>query len=400
MNKTLFFALFFLAGMFVLAPAKAQNDKESSNNLPTYKVAIFAPLYLDSIFDNNNNLKFKQGVPKFVTPGLEFVQGAQTALDSMEILDANIDAYIFDSKSNTKPIASLIKNKELDNMHLIIGSVKDADLRQLADFALQKEIPFISATYPNDGGITSNPYFIIENTTLKSHCEAIYSYVFQNHGGDKIFLCRKKGTQEDKVATYFKNINEQDGTPLIDLQIINFDSTITPQMLASRLDTMRQNVVIGGSLDESFANNLATACYKLPKSYSLTLIGMPNWDSFGAFYKKGNFNDFPICFTSPYFNNKNDMYSKMVKNAFMKKYKGKPGDMAYKGFENVYSFCKLLAEFPDDFMNHLNDTNHKVFNDFNFRPIYLKKGSKTADYIENKHVYFIRILNGAATKAW
>jgi hypothetical protein len=68
-----------------------------------------------------------------------------------------------------------------------------------------KNIPFISATYPNDGGITANPNVVLLNSTLKAHCEAIYSDILQNHGTDKIYLCRKKGTQEDKICGLFEN---------------------------------------------------------------------------------------------------------------------------------------------------------------------------------------------------
>jgi len=395
MNKSLLFAVFFLGGILFFYKSNAQ----ANTKLPTYKIAIFAPLYLDSVFDETNALKYKQGIPKFITPGLEFVQGAQVALDSMHLTDVNVEAYIYDSKSYNKSIPTLINNKELDNIQLIIGSVKDPELKQLADFALRKEIPFISATHPNDGGITANPFFIISNSTLKSHCEAIYSYVFQNHGGDKIFLCRKKGAQEDKVAAYFKNINEPDGIPLLNIQTLNFDSSFNKQLLQSKLDSNRQTIIIGGSLDENFASALTTLSKNLSKTYSINLIGMPNWDGFSSLYKKDAFTDFPIYFTSPYFNNKANDYSKMLKDAFTLKYKGKPTDMAYKGFETVYTFTNLLAQFRDGFINHLNDTAYKVFNDFNFKPIYIRK-NKTPDYFENKHVYFIKLLNGGLSKAW
>ena len=173
-----------------------------SNSVKTYHVGIFAPLYLDSVFSKDGNFLYKQNMPKFMMPGLDFVQGAEIALDSMNISDATVSASIYDCKSTTEPIAVLIKDKKLDNLDLIIGSVKDADYKQLAAFALRKNIPFISATYPNDGGVTANPFLVILNSTLKSHCEAIYSYLLQNHGTDKIYLCRKKGVQDDKAPNY------------------------------------------------------------------------------------------------------------------------------------------------------------------------------------------------------
>ena len=86
----------------------------------------------------------------------------------------------------------------------------------------------------------------------------------QNHGTDKIFLCRQKGTQEDKVAAYLKTMNEQDGKPLLAIQTLNFDSTISADFLKSKLDSNRQSVIIGGSLDETFAMGIVSASYSVP----------------------------------------------------------------------------------------------------------------------------------------
>jgi len=338
-------------------------------------------------------------MPKLIAPAVDFINGAQIALDSMQLENDNIEATIYDTKSYSQPLSYLIKNNKLDNTDLLIGSVKDVDYKQLADFAQAKSIPFISATYPNDGGITKNPYLLLVNSTLKAHCEAIYSFLLQSHGTDKIFLCRKKGLQEDKVATYFKMINEQDGKPLLNIQTLNFDSTINPAFIKTRLDSNQQSVIIGASLDESFAVELAKAVNSLHEHYPLTLMGMPNWDGFKAFTKRQNFENFPIFFTSPYFNTKTDSCSRQLIDAYNRRTRGKPTDVAFKGYECTRLFVKLLTMYPNDFMNHVNDKSVKVFSEYNFRPV-VKKGSTVTDYLENKHLYFIKILNGSLMKAW
>ncbi len=397
MYKKFVAGLLILSASFFIANVYAQTD--SIKKLPTYHIGIFAPLYLDSVF-NNGSFKYKDAMPKFITPSLEFIQGAQVALDSMPSNGNNIEAFIYDSKSYSNTLPNLISSKNLDSLDLIIGSVKDADYKQLANFAVAKKIPFISATYPNDGGIVANPYTVILNSTLKAHCEAIYSYLLQSHGTDPIFLYRKKGTQEDKITNYFKMLNEQDGKPLLKMQTINADSILTAGFLQPQLDSNRHTVIIGGSLDESFASALTTASYNLSGSYNITLIGMPNWDGFNSLKKKTDFDGFPIYFTSPYFNYKWDNYSKMLASAYLKKFKAKPSDMAYKGFEVVYLFTQLLTKYPKDFMAHINDKNFKVICDYNIRPVLLKKENTKPDYYENKHLYFIKMLNGVISKAW
>jgi hypothetical protein len=373
----------------------AQGDKTTS--LKTYKVGIFAALYLDSVF-TGDNYRYSRNFPRFILQGLDFVQGAQIALDSLPIYNGNISASIYDSKSISENIDSLIKNKKLDSLDLIIGSVKDEEYLKLANFALQKNIPFISATYPNDAGVTGNPFLVILNPTLKAHCEAIYSYILQNHGTDRIFLCRKTGSQEDKVARYFKMINEPDKKALLDIKTINFNDS-NFNTLKNRLDSNSKNILIGGSLDESFAFNLAREAYTLKNTYPVTLIGMPNWDGFKSLAKKNELAGFPVYFTTPYFNTRSDTNSKIIQNVYLKKFKGIPSDYAYKGFETVLLFSRLLTQYPDDFMSHLNDFSGKIFCEYNFKPV-INKSTSRPDYFENKHLYFLKTENGKVTKAW
>ena len=407
MNKFLFSFFFFISLISCFSKVSAQIDStkalvtkiDTFKKNPSYKIGIFAPLYLDSVF-NENGFKYQQAMPHFIMPALDFVQGAEIALDSMPSGNDNIEASIFDSKAFEQTIPWLIQNGKLDSLNLIIGNIKDAELKQLADFGQQHKIPFISATYPNDGGITANPYLLIVNSTLKSHCEAIYSYIVQTHGTDKIFLCSQKGKQEEMVAGYFKQLNELDGKPLLDIQMINLEGSSFTDLLRTKLDSNRKNLLIGGSLEENFAAKLAGSCALLNNKFPTTLIGMPTWDGFASLHKKDVLKDFPVYFTSPYYNGKMDDNSKMLINTYNKKFKAKPSDMVFKGFEMVRLFTHILTKYPGDFMNHINDRSMTLFNDYFFRPVMLKKENTTPDYFENKHLYFIKLLNGNITRNW
>ena len=395
MHKKIILLLLSAAGFLNFSKVAAQPSKTAAYK--TYNVGIFAPLYLDSVF-TDGEYNYGKNFPKFAVQALDFVQGAEIALDSMPLYNGNINAIIYDTKSFTQPVSSLISSKNLDSLDLIIGNIKDEDYQHLAGFAQQKNIPFISATFPNDGGVNANPFLVIVNSTLKAHCEAIYSYLLQSHGTDKIYLVRKAGSQEDKVANYFRSINAPDGRPLLNIETINIAGDFA--LLKNKLDSNRQSIIIGGSLNEDFAGNLASTCYALNKKYHITLIGMPNWDGFTFMNRKNSFKDYPVYYTSPYYNYKNDNQSKMIQALYKKKYKGVPSDMTYKGFETVFIFCRLLAKYPQDFMSHLNEYSYKVFSEYNFKPVFLSKKSTAPDYFENKHLYFIRAMNGSMTKAW
>src|SRR5690349_5419398 len=88
-----------------------------------YQVAIFTPLYLDSAFDETSSYKFGKAFPKFFNPGLEFYEGAELALDSLNSEGVNIDVFVYDSRSTTRSIESIVKSPEFDSIDLVIGHV-------------------------------------------------------------------------------------------------------------------------------------------------------------------------------------------------------------------------------------------------------------------------------------
>ena len=397
MNKKCIGAFVLSIALFCSASLYAQTD--SVIKQPIYRVGIFAPLYLDSVF-TKNTFRYKKGIPHFIMPSVDFIQGALIALDSLQAGKDHINASIYDTKSFTEKVPDLIRNKKLDSLQMIIGSVKDEEFLQLAQFALEKNIPFISVTYPNVSGITANPFLVVMNSTLKSHCDAMYTYILQNHPTDKIYLCTQKGKQEEMVASYFKMMNEQDGKPLLNIQTLKIDTGFTSRYLKTKLDSNSNSVIIGGSLDEIFANKLSKACYEMYKTYPIQLIGMPNWDNFSSLYNKKNMEGFPVYFTTPFYTDKLGPFSLSLTNAYNAKYSGKPGDMAFKGFESVYLFTKLLIKYNSNLMSRISENNQRIFCEYNFRPVKQNKEAAVPDYFENKHLYLIKILNGSISKAW
>ena len=72
------FALF--QGIFSYSQDSTSRDTTNSR----LKVSVFTPLYLDSAFDASGSYRYEKYFPKFINPGLEFYEGVQLALDSLE----------------------------------------------------------------------------------------------------------------------------------------------------------------------------------------------------------------------------------------------------------------------------------------------------------------------------
>lgn len=383
--------------MLFFFSAIGQEKSVDSVALQTIRVAVIAPLYLDSIF-TNGQLKYSRSIPKFATTYLDFIQGAEIALDTVDLKGKKVEAHFFDSRSYTRPLSWLIKNGQLQQMDLIIGAVKEPEYSRIANFAREKKIPFVSAIFPNDGGIKNNPYTLIINSTLKAHCEGIFSYLVQKHGTDNIYLVKKKN--DNRIDNYFRMINAASGKiPLLKIKTIVLDSSISSYGLSNLVDTTKPVVIIGASLDETFSIKLAEACYPLSKTNTIALIGMPNWDSFKDLYKKSAFPDFAIRYTTPHFDTKKNGFSDFLTANYFRLYRTNPNDMAAKGFETMYYFLNILVAYNKDVLNHMNEDALSCFHEFNFRPV--MNGSDTdINYYENKHLYIMKIMNGESSWDW
>lgn len=389
--------IFLLLGCLCTLMSVNQTMAQDNNTNSLLRIGVFAPLYLDSAFSGETYL-FSKKFPRFTLQGFDFVQGVKLASDSFPITGVETKTFVYDTKSDSLPLESLLTSGSLDQLQLLIAAVKEDDFIKLSGFAKEKKIPLISVTYPNDGNNTGNPYLCILNATLKTHCESIFSSLLKNHASHNIIHVHPTGSQEEKVTAYFNTFNTNDGASLLSIRKMRLDSNF--YQVKSMLDSTRKNVIIGGSLNEEFAASLAAALSPLRKKYDIRLIGMPNWESFAFLGKNAKpfMKDFPVYFTSSYYNPRTDSISHQIESYYTNHFKGKASDFVYKGFESYYVFCRLLHLYGPDLPKNFNDRTFSVFTDYNLSPVQIKAKGNRTDYYENKQIYFLKRVNGFTFK--
>ena len=365
-----------------------------------HKIAIFTPLYLDSAFDEGSNYRYGKNFPKFITPGLEFYEGAIIALDSFNQEGLKLQVSVYDTRSAEESVNNLISQSKLDSVDLIIGSVNGTEYKQLADLALRKNIPFISATYPNDAGVTGNPFLVIVNSKLNTHLTSVYNYILKNYGTSRILLLRRNNPEDDRVISVFKSLNgSRDGGGVLNLNIISLNDNFTINDIQKGMDTLRNNILIAGSLDENFARNVATQAALLSAKFPVTLVGMPTWEGIRDF-DRVEYKALPIVYSSTFFNPVVDKWSMNFSNVYMKKTFSRPSDMAFKGYEITYYFIRLLEKYNRSLMTNLGDKSFRLVTEFEFRPVQWSKTATGPDYYENKRIYILKKYNGITTRLY
>jgi hypothetical protein len=385
MKSRLFLVLVLLVAAF---------SSSAQDTIPKYKIAIFAPLYLDSAFDEMDEYRYAKNVfPKFINPGIEFYEGAQLALDSLNKEKAPLEIFVYDTKSTKESLAQLLNKPELDSVSLIIAHCSSNEIKIFADAGLTKNIPVINVNMPNDGGVTANPFFVILNPTLRTQCEGIYRHLQKFYSLNPIVVFRKKGQLEDRIKTYFDDFSKNTMAIPLKLKYVELTDSFTVNQLRPYLDTSSQTLCISGSLDESFGKRLVMQLAALKKTkYLSSVMGMPTWDNIKDF-DKPEYKGIEIIYSTPFYNAKVDKISQNISAYFNKEMFARPSDMVFRGYEVTWKYARLLMQYGKDIGSNISNKQYKVFTDYDIQPI-LNKPSMTLDYFENKKLYFLKWQDG------
>ncbi|RYG04043.1 MAG: hypothetical protein EOO02_07035 [Chitinophagaceae bacterium] len=356
------------------------------------KIAVLAPLYLDSVFVNGE-YKFDKSFPRFLQPGIDFYQGVQYAIDSLKKEGVELDVNIYDTRAAGNSLKSIFDSPDFAGTDLVLAHVNMKDAQWLAYTAKSKNIPFVNVNFPNEAGVTDNPQYIILNSTLFTHCEGIYKFMQKNYALSPIVVFRKKGAQEDRLTAYLKDVEKNTSSVPLKMKYVTLADNFTPQDVSAQLDANKTTVVLGASLDVNFATRLAQQLTALNASDRANiLVGMPNWDAInftGTLYK-----GLEIMYSTPFNIAPSDSAAARLSRNYYSTFYFNPGEMIYRGFETVYQFGHMLnEESPTPFQQQIQKDTYKLFYDFNIQPVVNKKTNKI-DYYENKKLFFVKKVDG------
>lgn len=376
MKSSLLYTTLFVLLLSCFANTYAQTAKAVQERKT---IAVFIPLEIDAAFNGPDYILGNNNLPKTMLPGLDFYNGVLMAIDSLKKTNTLIDIRIIDTKQKNNSLATLLTDSSLQKTAFIISAVTNrADTKLIADFALAHQTPMVSAIFPNDAGVTNNPFFTVLNPTLKTQCEAISSYLQNNFAKNTILYCKKKGPTEDYIQSIIVDSKTAKSFLNIEVQDSIFFSDLAPY-----LDSTKQNILLCGSLKESFGTALVKILSENP-AYKSTVIGMPTWDG----DKSINLPNVEIIYASPYYFNGNEKLLKQLTAAYKAKYLGRPSDQFFKGYETLLYFTNALLSSP-----------MPVFNSFKLIPVYNSSIKSQIDYQENKNLYFFRKQNGQLKSA-
>jgi len=377
-----------------------ETGKEKSEEKEGYDVALFVPLAIDDVVTSDFKVGNQEKLPSATVDGLNFYEGALMAMDSLREQGVPIRLHVYDSRSKKEPLNGLLRKDNLDSADLIIGAVKGDDYKDIAAFAKEKDINFVSATYPNDGGVQNNPNLIIVNSTLRIHCTAIQSFAQQKFGKKDITVIYRNNAQGKQNLKYlreaYKKMNFNRKSPL---NAFEWKEDTDIKKLISGLSKDKKNVIILTTLYADVSLNIIAQLNEYTEEYHISVVGMPTLNGLSEL-KKHEYAGIDIYYGTvfPYENLERYPAMKHIMWTYFNQYHARPGENALNGYETMFYFGHLLNKKGRDFDVRKNNSPGKLVTSFNFQPIYLN-GDKKPDYFENTRIYFLRERDGEVTPA-
>jgi hypothetical protein len=343
---------------------------------PSYRIDFLAALYLDD-FARKGNLAFKGKIPEKAFPGISFYQGLNIAADSLKKAGFDVAVYVHDIVATNETPDALMANGRLDSADLIIGAFHSKDIAKLAEYAKQKQVNFISALSPADGGVKDNQFFTLVQPSLKSHCEWIIDDLAKKFPSRNVLLIHRAATQVDENAFNYLNAYNDGNVHFNDLICNGIPER---ESLAVLLDSTKTNVVVISVMSPSFADNFPHTNFEI--------YGMPSWTVIADIHEEGALPNLMVNVTMPFSIDLTAPVTKYVSKKFKSEYGGKASELVFRGFETMYWYANLLKQYGTIFNLDYADISAAPFTRYDIKLKRDKEGN--ALYHENKHIYLVR----------
>lgn len=366
-----------------------------SEKLSSYNVSIFLP-FIGNRFNATDTKIYDNSLW-----AVNYYAGTKMALNILSEENINLNISVLDTKASSNTVATrLSRNEDLKNAHLIIGPYRRDNITQVASFAKENDIAFVSPHSAAANISSINENYIQVNSTLKSHCEAIMHHVLANYAPEQIVLVSKNKESDLARLNFFYDqyVLEKGVKDTIQLQemIISDESAGLEEMeYLPFVELEDTTVFIVPSWNENFVYSFLRKIDVSKNEYNhIIVFGMPQWMNFDkidySYYEKMHVHITASSYIDPL---SDDII--LFKNTFFQRYGSIPTLEAYLGYDITLYFGKMLNEYGTKFQYYMEQTpENSLLGRFEFQPIIRPQQSRwelsTIDRFENKYVNILK----------
>lgn len=354
---------------------KSENTKLESVKKEAYEIAIILPYEkAGKNADANSHI-------------INFYEGVKLGLKEIddENIKLNVKTHVLDQNKqlNFDNFAYL---RELKKSDLLIAPVSGNIINDIANYADQHKINFISTLSPFYGDEAANNHFHILQPTLQTNIQNLVQY------GKKQFPKNKKiviySSKDLQNYAYVKE--ELKG----DRHVVNYDTDVIKldvKNLAKQLDSAATNVIYLTSVQPKITDEILSVIIKLPTNYQIEVLGLPTLFLNQKVKSKTN-NNISYYYTTPFFFDQNTAFIKKINQAYKETYKKQANDMVYRGYETIIWYARILKKYGTQFQFSRYDNMDSPYTPFIIKEV--RNESNEPKYYENKYLFIYKYTGG------
>lgn len=357
-----------------------------------YKVLVVLPLKLSANSKVISGMYDKSTVLNSLTDlSVEFLMGAQMAIDSLEKLGLSANFEFYDAGGNLEQLKKHLGESNNMKWDMIIGPFYPKLIEYTAQWGKRNKVPVVAVTRIPTQYLENNPYLLSMVPSDLTLLGGMAKYLAKHHSGDNIVMIKGENKAvNDRIAFFkaaFQKNLDSNKTKTFRMSSIGDASG---RSLIGLIDSKRQNIFIYLSDDVqhvmSFINTLNAAKNYTPKygSADIMIVGLNEWNkivSFNNYYK----NRFYFHFAAPNYLNYDSLEVKEFTKDFRLRYGLDPTKFAFHGFDVVLSqSAYLLLGYK---------RNHGLIDDFDVHSLGWNNGSEnTSVFISMQNDFDLHLL--------
>jgi len=335
------------------------------NDVNVIKIAILLPFGLNENASASNHPRSRM---------VEYYEGFLLALQDIKKMGISVDLQTYDTGSDTKEIPALLKKKEMQDIHLLIGGLYDEQIKLLSRFAKERDIPYVIPTTSQSNEPLNNPN-VYQINTPQSDLYSKASMAFINkYGRDNIIIVSDEtGTSNKKEFIDLLKQDLQDKN--IQYKTVVFGNNFYNDIKALANANLT-NVVVPSDASIETLTKITVPLKGIVQNQpnlSLSLFGYPDWQTYSSRFSSDFFR-LNTTFYSVFYSDPTSPEVKAFYSTFYKWYtrvlEEKFPKYGILGYDTGMYFIQLINKYGSSFDSHVNDLRYTgIQTDFNFERV-------------------------------
>ena len=293
---------------------------------------------------------------------VEYLEGFLLALKELKKEGISINLQLYDIGSGIQEIPSILRIKEIQDIHLLIGGQYEEQIKLLSRFSTEKNIPYVIPLTPRGNEPFYNPN-VYQVNPPPSHLHSKASMAFSNKYGKENIIIVSDETGASNQKEFIELLKQDLQDKRIPYKTVTLGAGFFND-IKILLNNNQKNIIIPSDDSAETLSKLTAQLKSVVESQpglSLSLFGYPEWqvhssrfsDDFfrlnTTFYT--NFYSEPISLNvRTFYSTFYKYYSKVLGNSFPK--------FGMYGYDTGMYFVRLINRYGSQFDSNVNDLRY------------------------------------------